>query len=61
MPEDKGIRVRPFKNQENLFWMEYKVYQFWPESGLVECIGGGMEEEGHIDQLKKYLKRKKLL
>lgn len=60
MAEDKKVRVRPFKTDPNKFWMEYKVYQFFPEEMKIEIIGGGIEEKEHIEQLIKYLKRKKL-
>lgn len=59
--DSKQLRVRPFKNQENLFWMGYKVYQFYPETGVVEINCGGEEEEEHVIKLKKYLKRKNKL
>jgi len=59
--EVKAVRVRPFKNQENLFWMGYKVYQFYPNTGVISINGGGISEQDHIDKLKKYLKRKNKL
>lgn len=57
--QDK-IQVRQFKLSDRDFWCEYRHYHLTEDKEIILCAGGGESEE-HLEKLKAYLKRKKLI
>jgi len=57
--QDK-IQVRQFKDGSLNFWSEFRHYHLTEDKEIILCAGGGESEE-HLEKLKAYLKRKKLI
>lgn len=59
MSKEKPIRVKHIE-ETKLYWVGFKVYSY-NDDGDIFIVAGGEYEESNAEQLRKYLKRKKLI